>query len=293
MADAMRATSSGEALLPLRWAMQLPENAGFMGMMPGCVAALNRSGIKVVNALSENPNRGRSSHTGTFILFDLSTGEALASIDAGELTARRTAATSAMATRVLARPNSRSLAILGAGEQARHHVASMQHVMTVERVSIWNRNLIKAKVMAADIAANNDFVVNVCEEAADAVEGADVVCTVSGAAHPILDACWLTPGMHVNAVGASDPSKIEIDPDCLNVSRCFVDYKESATHQAGEIISKLRSGHDFVDIVVGEIGEVLLGECRGRTSDNDITIYRSLGVSTQDIYAANHIVEMT
>ncbi len=288
---AMRATSAGEVVQPLRWGMPLPDNIGVMGMMPGCVPDINRSGIKIVNILPGNPAQGRSSHIGSFMLFDLASGETLAIIDSAELTARRTAAASALATKILARESSRTLTILGAGEQALHHFGAISTVRRIEQVKLWNRTAAKADALAEKIALSADIHIAVYDEAREAVRGTDILCTVTSSPTPILQADWLEPGMHVNAVGASDASRIEIAPDCIDASQYFVDCRISAANQAGELIAKIADGNTLESLIAGEIGEVLLGKCEGRVSEDSTTVYRSLGVAAQDIYAAQYLFE--
>jgi ornithine cyclodeaminase/alanine dehydrogenase-like protein (mu-crystallin family) len=294
MDSAMRAVSDKDVVLPLRFAMQLPDSAGIMGVMPGCAPSISRMGIKVVNILPANRQQSRPSHTGSFLLFDQQTGEALAVLDAAELTVRRTAAASALATRELARTNCRNLTILGCGDLALHHINAIACVAPIETVTLWNRSPSVAEKLAIHLKKQDAATIQdicVATTIAEALASADIVCTLTGSPTPILDSSLLRPGMHINAVGSSDASKHEIDPACLNVSQYFVDYRASAAAQAGELIERLNSGASFDELVAGEIGDVLNNRCTGRADDSSITIFRSLGVAAQDIYAADLVLE--
>jgi len=226
-----------------------------------------------------------SSHAGALILFEGETGEPVAVMDAGLPTALRTAAASAVATDALSRRDAVTLAILGTGEAAAWHIEAMRTVRPLSEVRIWGRRYDKAAALAqrhqhAHVAATVD----------EACAGADIICTVTSSAAPILQAAQLPEGVHVNAVGASIPSSQEIAPDCHRVCRTVVDYRPSADVQAGELIAARAAGMVEPECELPEIGEVLSGKVPGRDSGRQRTLYRSLGVIAQDLATANFLL---
>lgn len=283
----MTAVSRGEANLPLRWLMPLG-SGNAMGVMPGGLNAPAVHGMKLVSLYPDNPRRGLSSHQGILALFDTGDGRPLAILDGASITAQRTAAASAAATRALSRENSRTLAILGAGEQADHHLPAQLAVRPFDEVRVWTRTFEHARDFArrqAGLAPD----IRAFKSPADAVDGADVIVTVTASADAILEGAWLRPGQHVNLVGSSVASAREIDDAGLAKGRYFVDTIAGAKAQAGEYLDALRSGAIRADHILGEIGEVYAGSLAGRMGDDDITIYKSLGIAAQDIATGHEI----
>ena len=212
-------------------------------------------------------------------------------MDAGYVTALRTAAASAVATRSLAQASSRHLAVLGTGEQARFHIQAMLSALDVEEITVWGRSSKSAERLIDDMEHTTTARFHLATSGLAAVEVADVVCTVTASPEPVLLGEWLQPGTHVNAVGASVPTAREIDVDVVKRGRYFVDYKPSALAQAGELKAAFESGELEETCIRGEIGQVLLGQVDGRIELTDITVYRSLGVAAQDLAAAHAIAE--
>ena len=288
---AMREVSRGNAELPLRWGLRLPNGKGAMGMMPGYLGEPECHGIKLVSLYPDNPAHGLPSHLGLLVLFESECGRPIALLDGDVVTSVRTAAASAVATRALARPDATVLAVLGTGEQARAHVPAMLAVRDVERIRIWGRNTDKAERVARELDAAGAAQVETCSDAKAAVREADIVCTVTSSAEPILFGDWLSPGTHVNLVGSSVPDAREVDTGLVRCARFFVDYRESAFAQAGELLTAISENAVDRNHVLAEIGEVLLGEVEGRSSPADITIYKSLGVAAQDLAAARYVFD--
>lgn len=285
---AMRALSLQEVLSPLRTVIPLaPPNA--MGVMPGAMLAHGRFGVKVLALYPGNGALGLPSHAGAVVLFDAATGSPVAVLESNSLTALRTAAASAVATRALARPGSSVLALLGTGHQALWHVCALRTVMPVTRLQLWSRSLASAAHFREALGPIDGVQVVVMDTARDAVAGADVVCTVSSSREPILQGAWLVPGQHVNLVGASVASAREADNEVVCRSRFFVDARASAAVQAGEWLQALRDGAVEESHLRGEIGEVLLGRIPGRLQETDITVYKSLGHTAQDLAAADAV----
>lgn len=292
MDGAMRAASSGRAILPLRAKMDLPET-GMLGWMPGQLDD-SRSGavfgMKLVSVFEQNFAAGMHSHNGVVVLFESEHGLPYAVVDAAEITAIRTAAASALATRLLAREDTEILTIMGYGAQGRQHLESMLCVRDFAEVRIWGRDMERASRFAGEVGPRFDTRVTPVADARDAVAGADVICTVSGAPEPIVHGDWLEPGQHINAVGTSFPGRRELDGAAVSRSRLFVDYEVGARAQAGEFQMALEEGAIGENHILGEIGKVALGEVTGRTTPEDITMYKSLGLIVQDLAAAQYVV---
>jgi len=279
LADAMRCVSAGGAQLPLRSSVALG-HGNRLGVMPGAISDPAIYGAKLLSLFPDNPRQGRSSHAGLVLVFDPETGLPTGCLDAAVLTALRTAAASAVATRALALADASCLALIGCGEQAHSHLAAMRAVRPIRRVLVWGRDATKAAAFA------RHYGIEACDTVADAITAADIVCTVTDADRPLVHAAMLHPGLHVNAVGASVPTRQEIDADCVLAARLFTDFRPSLEAQAAEIIAArnrglIPPGHQAI-----EIGEVLAATKAGREGDADITLYRSLGVAAQDLAAA-------
>ncbi len=287
---AMRALSDGQVLSPLRTVLPLA-GTNAMGVMPGAMLEHGVFGAKVLALYPGNGALGLPSHAGAVIVFDAASGAPLAVIESNSLTAIRTAGASAVATRALARPDSQVLALLGTGHQALWHVHALRAVRNFTRLQLWSRSATGMARFVGHLGALPGVEVVVCDNAHDAVRGADVVCTVSAAREPILFGEWLRPGQHVNLVGASVAAAREADGEVVRRSRFFVDARASAAVQAGEWRQALADGVVTESHLLGEIGEVLLGRVAGRLGKNDITVYKSLGHTAQDMAAARAVVE--
>lgn len=290
VAEAMRAVTRKQVLSPLRSVITLAlPNA--MGIMPGAMLSHGRFGIKVLALYPGNGALGLPSHAGVVVLFDAANGTPLAVLDSNSVTALRTAAASAVATRALARRDSHVLALLGTGHQALWHVHALQTVMKITRLQLWSRTAASVAHFVAQLGVLDGVEVVVADNAQAAVAGADVVCTVSSSREPILQGAWLKPGQHVNLVGASVASAQEADVEVVRRSHFFVDTRASAAVQAGEWLQALKDGVVGEPHLRGEIGEVLLGQVPGRESASDITVYKSLGHIAQDIATAEAVYQ--
>lgn len=286
---AMIETSEGRATLPLRNAMPLGE-INKLGIMPGAMDNPDCFGVKLISLYPDNPASGRSSHLGLMVLFEKEFGTPIAIMDAGVITAIRTAAASAVATNVLAREDVMVLAVIGTGEQAEYHVKSILAVRDIREIRVVGRNQARAEAFVNRIRKMIDVAVTPYENVQTSVQGADIVCTVTSSQETVLLGEWVQAGSHVNAVGASVPTMREIDENLLVKSSLFVDYRPSAFAQAGDVIAALKSGAISDNHIIGEIGEVLLQKVRGRENSNEITLYRSLGIAAQDLICAFHVM---
>jgi len=291
MDQVMRRVSQGKTQMPLRTFVTLRSGAGLFAAMPGCIDEPTTFGAKLISVFPRNADRGLASHNGIVVLMDPDSGRVTGILDAASITAIRTAAATAVATRALARPDSRTLAILGAGEQAATHLEALAHVLPLKHIRLWARSPEKARDFASREGALRELAIEVRASVREAVRDADVICTLTGASEPILNGEWLAPGMHVNLVGASLAHTREADDEVVRRGRYFVDYRPSALAQAGELLHAQRCGIVTGEHLLGEIGEVLEGTLPGRERAADITIYKSLGIAAQDLAAAQLILE--
>jgi ornithine cyclodeaminase/alanine dehydrogenase-like protein (mu-crystallin family) len=288
-ASALQKTSNGVALQDVRRVLDLPNSGGgCLSIMYAALTDRPAFGAKVLSVLPGNFTHGLPSHRGGILLFEKEHGRPIALLDGGEVTAWRTAAASAVATRALSRPDSAILALLGYGEQAQKHIATISKVRPIREIRVWGRDPGKAERFA-QVQRDAGFEAKAFREASDCVTGADIVCTVTSAETPVLFGHWLSPGTHVNAVGASVPSCQEIDVECVRRAQLWVDYMPMALAAAAELILALAEGAISKDHIRGEIGAVLNGTTPGRQTAADITLYRSLGVPAQDIELANFL----
>jgi alanine dehydrogenase len=291
MASALAALSRGDAQVPLRSVMRLPRGHDVLAVMPAHTGDPEVLGAKIITVFPDNQSRGLDAHQGAVLLFHPRDGRLLALLDASAVTAIRTAAVSGLATRLLARPDAGTLALLGSGVQARTHLEAMAAVRQLRTVRVWNRTAAHAAAFAEWARAALGLEVMTCASAEEAVRGADIVCTVTSSREPVLEGAWLEPGTHVNAVGASQPDARELDSDAVARARLFADRRESLTHESADYQVPLREGRLRPDETVPELGEVVLGTVPGRRDADEITLFKSLGLAIEDLVAAQHVLE--
>ena len=296
MARAMAATSRGDVTLPIRQFIPVPDAPGKLAVMPGTLGDPACFGIKLVCKYERPPIGSQrdplGTHVGMVMLFDSAKGVPLAMIEGSSLTAIRTSAASALATRHLAREDARHLAVLGNGEQAMRHVAAMIAVRPIETISVWGRNRERAQDFADEVAAQTGLPVHCRADVAAAVAESDIICTTTSAKTPILSGADLRPGQHVNLVGSAIAASAEVDDAAVASSRFYVDYRPAAMAAAGELLNAIANGAVEESHIVGEIGEVVSGKVAGRQNSQEITMYKSLGVASQDLAAAHAIWTM-
>ncbi len=265
MAEALCNLSAGEVVQPMRTVLPVSEHNGFFAVMPAYGGAL---GAKLVTFYPNNS--GVPTHHAMILLFRPETGEPLVTMDGRLITEMRTAAVSAVATDALARRGASVLAILGSGVQARSHLEALRLVRNFREVRVWSpRNA---------LAFARQFHVHPAASAEEAVRGADVTVVATAATTPVLMGEWLSPGAHINAVGATRPNWRELDDEVLYKARIYVESREAATKESGDVIA---AGKIFA-----EIGEVIAGSKPGRESEGEITLFKSVGVAVEDIVAA-------
>lgn len=289
MDAALRDLAGGAAVQPLRSVMRLHHAPGLLGVMPGSVGDPEVIGGKVITVFPGNSKTPYDSHQGVVLMFEPEHGRLAAIMDASSITAIRTAAVSGLATRALARPDAGELALLGAGVQAATHLQAMACVRTLRRIRVWGPNPDRCADFAARQSALHGLEVIAVEDPRAAVEGADLVCTVSSAQEPVLMGEWLAAGAHVNAVGACTPKARELDAAAVAGSILFTDRRESLLAEAGDFLLAKEEGAVDDDHLAGELGEVLLGQVQGRREHGDITLFKSLGLAVEDLAAARFL----
>ncbi|GAB5457819.1 MAG: ornithine cyclodeaminase family protein [Henriciella sp.] len=293
MRDVMVAVSAGDTTLPIRQYMPIPNVPGKMALMPGTIEDPGPCyGIKLVCKYEREPDSPYGTHVGMVLVFDSEKGLPLAMIEGASLTAIRTSAASAMATDVLAKADCEILSIIGCGEQALRHVRAMLAVRDPKEIRAWGRNRDRASAFAKRVEAETGRDITLSPTVETAVHEADLICTTTAAKTPILQGGWLKPGSHVNLVGAAIPTSAEADQDVVTGSRFFVDYKPAAMAAAGELLDAIEAGAASEASIAGEIGEVMSGKVSGRTNADEITVYKSLGVSAQDLAAGYKLYEI-
>ena len=292
---ALRTLAEGAAVQPLRAATWIPDRQGLIGMMQGFLGQAEGRpdllGAKVISVFPGNHGSELDSHQGVVLLFDASDGHLRAIVDATAVTAIRTAAASAVATRALARDAAGDLAIIGTGTQASTHAEAMALVRPLRRVRVFGRDAERTRRFAEAASGRIGVPVEPVSSARDAVEGADLVCTVTSSVEPVVEGAWLRPGAHVNAVGACTPNARELDTAAIAAARLFVDRRESAQRESGDYLIPLREGAIGEQAILAEVGEVLVGSHPGRGNDDEITVFDSLGIAIEDLAAAQWVLE--
>jgi ornithine cyclodeaminase len=288
MAEALAALQRRDMEQPLRFVVRPAGAAGLLGLMPAYRARPEPAyGLKAVCVFPGNPARGLDAHQGAVLLFDGETGVLRAAVNASAITAIRTAAVSAVATRLLAREDANVLAVLGAGVQARSHLRAMAAVRHFQSARVWSRTPEHAAALAEQTEV--PFPVEPAASAEAALGGADVVCTTTTSPEPVVRRGWLAAGAHVNAVGSSIPTTRELDTETMAAAALFVDRRESTLNEAGDFLFARRDGAIGPDHIRAELGELLTGEAAGRASPEELTVFKSLGLAVEDLAAVEHV----
>jgi ornithine cyclodeaminase len=290
MTNALVALARGAAHQPLRMIVQPPAAAGKMALMPGYIAQpIPAYGLKVICVFPGNPAKGKDAHQGGVLLFSTETGELLALMNASAITAIRTAAVSGVATRSLAREDARSLAIVGSGVQARTHLAAMAAVRPIQRARVAGRKFDNARRFAREMSPSFAFPIEAVATVEEAVRGAELIVTATSASEPVLKREWIRQGAHINAVGACQRHLRELDAATVKAATLFVDRRESVLNEAGDYLLAASEVGIGPDHIRAELGEVVSGAKRGRSSPDEITCFKSLGLAVEDIAAAEHL----
>jgi len=287
---AMIALSSGERPQPLRQIFTVGDNQMF-GTMPGELAALSTFGAKLVSVFADPERPGRTRHQGVVVAYDGKTGAVSCVADAEPITRIRTGCASAVATDALAREDAQVLAIFGTGVQADAHLRALPLVRDFREILLWGRSEEKTRAFAEQMSEELGRTITPVSDPREAASSADVICTVSSSAEPVVLGEWVKPGTHLNLVGSSYLGPVEVDSALVAKARYIADYRPGVLAQASELAAARDAGLIDDSHVVGEIGEVLAGRIPGRETDDQITIYKSLGHVAQDLASAAYLNE--
>jgi len=294
MRQALIALAAGKAHQPLRTIIRPPDAKGVMGLMPAYTSGSESGGsaafgLKAICVFPGNPAKGMDSHQGAVLLFSAETGELMATMNASAITAIRTAAVSGVATDLLGRADACNLAMIGSGVQARSHLAAMSEVRSLKRCRVASRNLEHAQNFCEEMRPDFSFALEPVETVQEALEGADLIVSATTAVEPIVRREWISAGAHLNLVGSSTPNTREVDSETMAAVRLFVDRRESTINEAGDYLLAARDGVIGPNHIRAEIGEVLKGDKPGRTSPDEITLFKSLGIAIEDLFAAGYL----
>ena len=292
MADALSALARDEIFQPLRTIIRPPQARGLLGLMSAYrTGEQGAFGLKAITVFPENPAQGKDAHQGAVLLFSRETGELLALMNASEITAIRTAAVSAVATRLLAREDAGRLAIIGAGVQARTHLAALALVRSIKDVRVVARTFEHAVGLMREMQPKFEFPIEAVRTNEEAVRDADLIVTATSSLEPVIKREWVSDGAHINAIGTHSPNSREIDSATMGAARIFVDRRESALNEAGDYLLAAKEGLVRPESILGEIGELLVGSQQGRTSATQITLFKSLGLAIEDVACANYLYQ--
>jgi ornithine cyclodeaminase len=290
MAAALRSLARGEMAQPLRMVISPPGAKGMLALMPAHQSGEPAAyGVKVIGIFPDNPAKGLDAHQGSVMLLSGETGELMALMNASAITAIRTAAVSGVATELLARKDATELAIIGAGVQAHTHLEAMACVRPIKRARVASRHFEHARRFAEAMTPHYAFPVEAVESVEAAVRGADLIVVATSSREPVIKREWIAPGAHLNVVGASVPAAREVDSATMAAVSLFVDRRESTMNESGDYLLALHEGAIGPDHIRAEIGDVLLGSKAGRTSSEEITLFKSLGLAIEDLASAEYL----
>jgi ornithine cyclodeaminase/alanine dehydrogenase-like protein (mu-crystallin family) len=289
--EALAALAADRAQQPLRTIITPDGAAGLMALMPSYFSAgAGREaayGLKAICVTPGNPAAGLDTHQGVVLVSSGSTGQPAAVLNASAVTEIRTAAVSVVATELLARPDAGELAVVGTGRQARAHILALDSARRLSQINVAGRDQDRARQFAASLIGQTAAPVRACPTVADAVTGAGVVVTATSSAEPVLDRDWISPGTHINAVGACLPHQRELDTATVAAGVLFADRRDSLLAESGDYLIAAAEGAVTPDRIRAELGELLLGTGAGRASADEITIFESLGLAIEDLAAAD------
>jgi len=280
--EAFRELANGSARLPLRTSFSVPETGGWVGIMPAYSVGMRSLSTKIVTVYDGNLSKALPTTMATIILNDPETGEVLAVMEGGFMTAMRTGGAGGLAAKCLSRENSRTVGIFGAGAQARWQLIALKEVRDIRDVYVYDPLLERATSFADKMGRELKTTVQVSANPSDLVEKSDIIVTVSTSKTPVFDGRLLRPGTHLNVFGAFRPTDREVDDATVKTSRVFVDQKEAALQEAGDLTIPLKAGIIAEHHILAELGEIVTKAKPGRTSDRDITLFKSVGLGIQD-----------
>jgi ornithine cyclodeaminase/alanine dehydrogenase-like protein (mu-crystallin family) len=287
MESALARFSAGDVQQPVRTVLAVGPHEAWWGLMPAYVNDPATMGAKLVTVFNTNAARGLHTHLATIVLFDPDTGALQALMDGRFITEARTAAVSAVSARYLARPDASTLAILGTGVQARSHLEAYREVRALRKVCVWSPNAASRERFMDEMQPHAGVPLVATATAEEAVRDADLVVLATSSPTPVINMSWIAPGSHIVSVGACRPDQREMAPDLVARGRLFVDSRAAALVESGDIVMGIAEKRFGPDHIVGEIGALVLGRVRGRQSDDDVTIFKSLGMAVEDVAAAD------
>ena len=287
MESAFRELARGRVLTPNRVTISIPQSYGTVRLMPSVLLDSEASGFKVLTGTAGQRRAGRSYFLVT--LLDYEDGSVQCIMSASRLTQIRTGAVSALATKYLARKASRSFGLVGAGLQGQGQVEAICSTMKPSQVLIYDHSKQKASLMADGVRAAFGVDARAVDTVDEAV-AADVVATSTTSTSPVLNVSNIAPGTHINAIGSNTPARKEIDPGLLRASKVVVDLRDQALQESGDL-EPVRRGELPADTIYGELAEIVAGSKPGRTSETEITIFKSVGIALQDIAIAKFLYE--
>jgi ornithine cyclodeaminase len=287
MEGAIARFSAREVLQPVRTVLTVGPTRAYFGLMPAYVEQPARLGAKLVTVFNENHTRGLPSHLATIVLLDPDTGALIALMDGRYVTEARTAAVSAVSARHLARAGAARLAIIGSGVQARSHLEAMAEVRALRDVRVWSPRAASRERFVSEMAGHVGARLTACATAEEAVRDADLVVLVTSSPTPVIERGWVADGAHVISVGACRSEQREMPPPLVAAGRLFVDSRAAALVESGDVVQGIRDGLFAETHIAGELGEAVLGRVKGRTSEREITIFKSLGMAIEDVVAAD------
>jgi ornithine cyclodeaminase/alanine dehydrogenase-like protein (mu-crystallin family) len=291
MSGALAGFSGGAVTQPVRTVLEVGPDHAFFGVMPAVIDKPSAMGAKLVTVYHGNLLRGTTSHLATIILMDPSTGALVALLDGRYITEARTAAVSAVSVDKLARADAKRLAIIGTGVQATSHLEAIRHVRDISDVRVWSPNTAHCEEFADTARLHTGLPVSAMSDSASAVEGADIVVLVTASPVPVVRDEDIAAGAHICAIGACRPTQREMPSALVARSRLFVDSRDAALVEAGDIVLPIKEGAFGADHIAGELGAVVLGQCEGRRRKDEVTLFKSLGMAVEDVVAAQLAVE--
>ena len=290
MEAALARFSAGEVLQPVRSVLTVGPTKAYFGLMPAYVPNPGSLGAKLVTVFADNPSKHLPSHLATILLLDPETGALQAIMDGRYITEARTAAVSAVSARFLAKRDASTLAIIGSGVQARSHLEAFAEVRQLTDVRVWSPRVLSRERFVSDVSGHVSVSVRATNTAEDAVRGADLIVLATSSTTPVLEERWVAAGAHVVSVGACRPDQREMDPALVARARLYVDSRAAALIESGDVVMGLAGGLFDPSHIRGELGGVVLGRVGGRESDDDITIFKSLGMAVEDVVAADLVL---
>jgi alanine dehydrogenase len=290
MEAALARFSAGEVLQPVRTVLIVGPTKAYFGLMPAYVPNSGSLGAKLVTVFADNPSKQLPSHLATILLLDPETGSLQALMDGRYITEARTAAVSAVSARFLAKREASTLAIIGSGVQARSHLDAFAEVRQLKEVRVWSPKAASRERFVSDMSGHVAAAIRATDTAEGAVRGADLIVLATSSTTPVIEDAWVEAGTHLVSVGACRPDQREMDPALVARARLYVDSRAAALVESGDVVMGMAAGLFSAAHIRGELGEVVLGRASGRTSEDEVTIFKSLGMAVEDVVAADLVL---